>query len=72
MMLSDFEDFVFIITLSFFLFQIFDYAFIAKDLKKAVKIMEKELKNNKEKYINDFLDRNIEHFDKFFIDGMEE
>lgn len=71
-MMSDCERFLFSFALAFFLFELFDYAFFAVSITKFVKDVKKEFENNKEKYINDFLDRNIEHFDKFFIDGMEE
>lgn len=34
-------------------------------------VIRRELRNNKEKYINDFLDRNREHFDKLLINDKE-
>ena len=34
-------------------------------------VIRREFRNNKEKYINDFLDRNREYFDKLLINYKE-
>ncbi len=62
----------------FFLFFIFFCSFILCEVITGFKeyfllsSMKKEFKENKEKYMRDYLDRHADFFNEVFIDGADE